>query len=212
MDRYRRFQQTRRRFHVKHLKALWQTIKAFTKLQWIVVVIFVVVALVASRAAFAHDEEAGNLSGIYYDSVTAGEGIFVTHDQKFNRLAFGFFTHDPNITYEECETIPPVFTDDGIQLRDEDELCLSITPDRTTSWYIAADSWHGSSAGAIYECEAFDYPITILRTLCEERDVGFYILDYIDGTFRLIVTPTGGDSPGTLYNAYYFDTLLLGAR
>jgi hypothetical protein len=176
-------------------------------------VLMMLIALLAvTFAARAHDEDHENLSGIYYDSTRSGEGLFVVHDSITANLAFALFTHDPEETEELCVHSGAVTDLDGNIIEIGEEVCDSVLIDKRSAWYIAANEWNGSSSGILYECEAYDYPITVAQQLCEERAVGMYIMDEVDGGLRLIITETGGGAPETLYNWYWFNQSLLKTR
>jgi hypothetical protein len=172
----------------------------------------ILLLLAVTFAARAHDEDAENWSGIYYDSTRSGEGLFVVHDSITKNLAFALFTHDPEETETLCVQSGSVVDLDGNIVSVGEEVCDEVLIDKRSAWYLAADTWDGSSGGILYECTAYDYPITIAQQLCEERAVGMYILDSVPGGLRLIITQTGGDVPETVFNWFFFNQALLKTR
>jgi hypothetical protein len=158
------------------------------------------------------DDTDANVSGIYYDPVRAGEGLFVTHNRLYGVVGLGLFTFDPAHTVEEesCETVDAVYLDD-LLVQGSYEHCVSLSAEvgNQPSWYIAADTWDGSSYGVLYRSEAYDYPTSYANKIAEETAVGFYILDKVDDGMRLIVTPFEGEAPETLFRLYFFTVKIM---
>ncbi len=162
--------------------------------------ITVLATLLFSTAAFAQ-----NVSGIYYDVETNGEGIFVLHNETQKRVAWSLYTYNP--PFEDCETIDEVLIEGEPTEVDEFKVCFEGGND--TEWYVGSDPYDGSAYGLVYKSEAYEYPEVFDGDLSETEVVGFYILDKSETGMFLIITPQGdADAPDTLFRAYDLDTVL----